>query len=49
MKKILIVDDEKPISDIIKFNMTKEGYEVVMVVKLLNNLKLSNQILLSWI
>ena len=28
-KKILIVDDEKPISDIIKFNMTKEGYEVV--------------------
>ena len=29
MKKILIVDDEKPISDIIKFNMTKEGYEVV--------------------
>ena len=29
MKKILIVDDEKPISDIIKFNMVKEGYEVV--------------------
>ena len=29
MKRILIVDDEKPISDIIKFNMTKEGYEVV--------------------
>ena len=29
MKKILIVDDEKPISDIIKFNMAKEGYEVV--------------------
>ena len=29
MKKILIVDDEKPISDIIKFNMTKEGYEVI--------------------
>ncbi|HGA4143491.1 TPA: response regulator YycF [Streptococcus agalactiae] len=27
MKKILIVDDEKPISDIIKFNLTKEGYE----------------------
>ncbi len=24
MKKILIVDDEKPISDIIKLNMTKE-------------------------
>ncbi len=29
MKKILIVDDEKPISDIIKFNMSREGYEVV--------------------
>lgn len=29
MKKILIVDDEKPISDIIKFNLTKEGYGIV--------------------
>lgn len=29
MKKILIVDDEKPISDIIKFNLNKEGYEVL--------------------
>lgn len=29
MKKILVVDDEKPILDIIKFNMVKEGYEVV--------------------
>lgn len=29
MKKILVVDDEKPISDIIKFNLEKEGYEVV--------------------
>lgn len=29
MKKILIVDDEKPISDIIKFNLTKEGYDIV--------------------
>lgn len=28
MKKILVVDDEKPISDIVKFNLTKEGYEV---------------------
>ena len=24
-KKILVVDDEKPISDIIKFNLTKIG------------------------
>ena len=28
MKKILIVDDEKPISDIIKFNLNREGYVV---------------------
>ena len=28
MKKILVVDDEKPISEIIKFNLTKEGYDV---------------------
>ncbi|MBO0420520.1 response regulator YycF [Vagococcus fluvialis] len=28
MKKILVVDDEKPISDIVKFNLSKEGYEV---------------------
>ncbi|KRN28662.1 response regulator [Lactobacillus selangorensis] len=27
-KKILVVDDEKPISDIVKFNLTKEGYDV---------------------
>lgn len=28
MKKVLIVDDEKPISDIIAFNLKKEGYEL---------------------
>lgn len=28
MKKILVVDDEKPISDIVKFNLSKEGYDV---------------------
>ncbi|MBU3851200.1 MAG: response regulator transcription factor [Candidatus Paralactobacillus gallistercoris] len=27
--KILVVDDEKPISDIVKFNLKKEGYDVV--------------------
>ena len=27
--KILVVDDEKPISDIVKFNLDKEGYTVV--------------------
>ena len=29
MPKILVVDDEKPISDIVKFNLNKEGYDVV--------------------
>ncbi|WP_413628017.1 response regulator YycF [Fructilactobacillus vespulae] len=28
MAKILVVDDEKPITDIEKFSLTKEGYEV---------------------
>jgi two-component system response regulator VicR len=27
--KILVVDDEQPIADIIKFNLEKEGYQVV--------------------
>ncbi|MGM7684044.1 response regulator YycF [Bacillus sp. SM2101] len=26
--KVLVVDDEKPIADILKFNLEKEGYEV---------------------
>ena len=29
MKKILIIDDEKPMSEIIKFNLNKEGYETI--------------------
>lgn len=29
MSKILIVDDERPISDIIKFTLTKENFDVV--------------------
>ncbi len=28
-KKILIVEDEKPISEILKFNLEKEGYEII--------------------
>src|SRR5574342_176075 len=28
MKKILVVDDEKPIADILQFNLKKEGYVV---------------------
>lgn len=27
-KRILVVDDEKPIADILKFNLQKEGYDV---------------------
>ena len=27
-KKVLIIEDEKSISDIIKFNLVKEGFEV---------------------
>ncbi|EUJ42679.1 response regulator YycF [Listeria riparia] len=27
-KKILVVDDEKPIADIVKFNLNKEGFDV---------------------
>lgn len=29
--KILVVEDEKPIADILKFNLEKEGYEVICV------------------
>lgn len=29
-RKVLVVDDEQAISDIIKFNLLKEGYEVVV-------------------
>ncbi|MBP1971296.1 two-component system response regulator VicR [Virgibacillus natechei] len=29
-QKILVVDDEQPIADILKFNLEKEGYEVVL-------------------
>lgn len=28
--KILVVDDEKPIADILKFNLEKEGYEIIV-------------------
>lgn len=29
-KKILVVDDEKPIADILSFNLQKEGYDVIV-------------------
>ena len=28
-KKVLVVDDEQPIADILKFNLEKEGYQVI--------------------
>lgn len=28
--KILVVDDEKPIADILKFNLEKEGYDIIV-------------------
>ena len=28
-KTILVVDDEKPIADILQFNLIKEGYRVI--------------------
>lgn len=31
MKKVLVVDDEKLILDIVKFNLVKEGYDVYIV------------------
>ena len=30
MKTILLVDDEKDIADMVKYNLTKEGYSVIM-------------------
>ncbi len=30
MKTILVVDDEKDIADMVKYNLTKEGYSVIM-------------------
>ncbi|EKU93785.1 Transcriptional regulatory protein YycF [Alloiococcus otitis] len=43
MKKILVVDDEKPISDIVKFNLEKEGYEVVVAFDGEEAIEVANQ------
>ena len=29
-EKVLVVDDEKPIVDILKYNLSKEGYNVLV-------------------
>ena len=41
MKKILVVEDEKPISDIIKFNLEKEGFEIITAYDGLEGLSLA--------
>ncbi|WP_440897401.1 response regulator YycF [Amphibacillus sp. Q70] len=42
-QKILVVDDEKPIADILKFNLEKEGYEVVCAYDGDEAIELTNQ------
>lgn len=42
-KKILVVDDEKPIADILQFNLEKEGYKVICAYDGLEAIELANQ------
>ncbi|HHY20645.1 MAG TPA: response regulator transcription factor [Bacilli bacterium] len=42
-KKILVVDDEKPIADILQFNLEKEGYKVICAYDGLEAIALANQ------
>ncbi len=44
MSKILIIEDEKPISDIIKFNLEKEGFEIITAFDGLEGLSLARSI-----
>lgn len=39
--KILVVDDEQPIADILKFNLEKEGYEVILAFDGIEAVKLA--------
>ncbi|KGX89253.1 response regulator YycF [Pontibacillus marinus] len=41
--KVLVVDDEKPIADILKFNLEKEGYQVVCAYDGDEAIELANQ------
>jgi two-component system, OmpR family, response regulator VicR len=45
MKKILVVDDEKPIADILQFNLKKEGYDVYCAYDGVQALEKVNEIL----
>ncbi|MDO5062494.1 MAG: response regulator [Peptostreptococcaceae bacterium] len=44
MSKILVIEDEKPISDIIKFNLEKEGFEIITAFDGLEGLSLARSI-----
>jgi two-component system response regulator VicR len=44
-KKILVVDDEKPIADIIKFNLVKEGFTVVVAYDGEEAIKMHDQVM----
>lgn len=41
MNKILIIEDEKPISDIVKFNLEKEGFNILTAYDGINGLKMA--------
>lgn len=43
-KKILVVDDEKPIADILQFNLRKEGYDVYCAYDGIEALKMVDEI-----
>ncbi len=43
-KKILVVDDEKPIADILQFNLRKEGYDVYCAYDGIEALKMVEEI-----
>ncbi|WP_026675540.1 response regulator YycF [Alkalihalobacterium bogoriense] len=42
-KRILVVDDEKPIADILKFSLEKEGYEVLCAYDGIKAIELAKQ------
>ncbi|MDO4711807.1 MAG: response regulator [Peptostreptococcaceae bacterium] len=44
MSKILVIEDEKPISDIIKFNLEKEGFEIITAFDGVEGLSLARSI-----
>ena len=44
MSKILVIEDEKPISDIIKFNLEKEGFEILTAFDGIEGLSLARSI-----